>query len=88
MGLELGVILAYALGLILLYIIGSILVIPFKIIIKLIWNGIIGGITLLLVNLIAGIWGMGIVINPFNALIVGFLGIPGVILLIILQMIL
>ena len=88
MGFELGVILAYAFGLILLYIVGWILLVPLKFIIKLIWNGIIGGIMLLLVNLVGGIWGISIVINPITALIVGFLGVPGVGLLILLQYIL
>lgn len=88
MGLELSVILAYALGLILLYIVGWILLIPIKLIMKLIWNGVIGGIMLLLVNMIGGLWGMAIVINPLNALIAGFLGVPGVILLLLLQFVL
>ncbi|AKL97352.1 sigmaK-factor processing regulatory protein BofA [Clostridium aceticum] len=88
MGFELSIILAYAFGLILLYIVGWILLIPIKLIIKLIWNGVIGGAMLLLVNLIGGIFGITIVINPINALIAGFLGVPGVILLLILQYIL
>ncbi|SET02017.1 inhibitor of the pro-sigma K processing machinery [Natronincola peptidivorans] len=88
MGFELSVILAYAFGLILLYIVGWILLIPLKFIIRLIWNGIIGGIMLLLVNLIGGIWGISIVINPISAIMAGFLGVPGVILLLLLQYIL
>ena len=83
MGLELSVILAYAVGLILLYLIGWILVIPIKIIIRLIWNGIIGGIILFVFNIIGGFFNISIVINPITALIAGFLGVPGVILLII-----
>ncbi|TCQ02256.1 pro-sigmaK processing inhibitor BofA family protein [Serpentinicella alkaliphila] len=83
MGLELSVILAYAVGLILLYLIGWILVIPIKIIIRLIWNGIIGGIILFVFNIIGGFFNISIVINPLTALIAGFLGVPGVILLII-----
>ncbi|MCR2044262.1 pro-sigmaK processing inhibitor BofA family protein [Anaerosalibacter massiliensis] len=83
-----SVILAYAFGLVLLYLIGMLLVIPIKIIGKLIINGILGGIILFVVNLVGGIFGLSIVINPLNALIVGFLGIPGIILLLILQVIL
>lgn len=86
--MNFSVVLAYAFGLMLLYLIGMLLVIPIKIIIKLIINGILGGVTLLLVNLIGGLFGLHIVINPINALIAGFLGIPGVILLFILQAIL
>lgn len=90
MGLEIefGVILAYAAGLILLYFIGWILIIPIKYLVKLIINGVIGGILLLLVNLLGGFIGIHIAINPITAIIAGFLGVPGVILLIILQYIL
>lgn len=81
-------ILAFLFGLIILYIAGMLLVIPLKVIFKLIINGIIGGLTLFVFNLIGGLFGLGIAINPLNALIVGILGVPGVILLLILQVIL
>ncbi|WP_202709457.1 pro-sigmaK processing inhibitor BofA family protein [Sporosalibacterium faouarense] len=88
MGIELSVILAYVFGLILLYFIGWILIVPIKIIGKLIINGILGGIALIIVNFIGGFLNFSIGINPINAVIVGFLGIPGLILLIVLQIIL
>lgn len=84
-GIEYNIIIAYLLGLILLYIIGWFLVIPIKIIWKLIYNGIIGGIMLFILNLAGAFLGIHITINPLTALIAGFLGIPGVILLIIVQ---
>ncbi len=85
LGVEFNIILAYAFGLILLYIIGYILLVPIKWIIKLIYNGIIGGILLFLFNLIGGFWDISIAINPLTALIAGFLGVPGVILILILK---
>ncbi|ABR50840.1 sigmaK-factor processing regulatory BofA [Alkaliphilus metalliredigens QYMF] len=85
MGFELSVILAYAIGLILLYVVGWILLIPIKWLVKLIWNGIIGGIMLLMLNFIGGFWGIYLAINPVTALITGLLGVPGVILLLILK---
>ncbi|ARE89809.1 pro-sigmaK processing inhibitor BofA family protein [Clostridium formicaceticum] len=88
MGFELSIILAYAFGLILLYILGWILLIPIRLIIKLIWNGVIGGIMLFLVNLVGSVLGIAIVINPITALVAGFLGVPGVVLLLVLQYIL
>ncbi|MDD3840238.1 MAG: pro-sigmaK processing inhibitor BofA family protein [Clostridia bacterium] len=88
LGIKLTTILAYALGLVLLYFIGWLLFVPFKIVLKLIYNGIIGGIMLWLLNLVGGFFGLSVVINPLTALIAGFLGIPGVILIIILQFIL
>lgn len=81
-------ILAFLFGLVLLYIIGMLLVIPLKVIFKLIINGIIGGVILFLFNLIGGLFGLSIAINPLNAIIVGILGVPGVILLLILQVVL
>lgn len=78
----------YVIGLALLYIVGIILVFPVKKILKLIGNGIIGGLTLLLFNFVGKYFGLAIVVNPLNAIIVGFLGVPGVVLLLILQKIL
>jgi inhibitor of the pro-sigma K processing machinery len=86
--MGMNTILAYVLGLFLLYIIGMILVIPIKVIMKLVINGVIGGVLLFIFNLVGGLFGLGIALNPLNAIIVGFLGIPGVILLLVLQIIL
>lgn len=86
--IELGVIVAYAAGLILLYFVGWILIIPLRYLVKLIINGIIGGILLFLINLLGGFIGLHIAINPLTAIIAGFLGVPGVVLLIVLQYIL
>ena len=80
--------LAFIFGLFLLYIIGLLLVIPIKIIGKLIVNGLLGGLLLLFFNLIGGLVGLTLAINPVNAIIAGFLGIPGVILLLILKVVL
>ncbi len=86
--MGLNTIFYYAIGLVLLYILGIILVWPIKKIFKLIINGILGGITLLVFNFIGSFFGLGIAINPLNAIIVGVLGVPGVILLLIIQLIL
>lgn len=83
-----GTVGAYLIGLLLIYLLGMILVVPIKVLIKLLINGLIGGVVLFLFNLIGGIFNLAIVVNPLNAVIVGFLGIPGVVLLLILQMIL
>lgn len=86
--MDISTILYYGIGLFLLYILGLILVWPIKKILKLILNGIIGGILLFIFNLIGAYFGLGIQINPLNALIVGVLGVPGVVLILILQVIL
>ncbi|GFN35709.1 pro-sigmaK processing inhibitor BofA family protein [Tepidimicrobium xylanilyticum] len=81
-------ILAFAFGLFLLYIVGILLVIPIRLIVKLIINGVLGGILLLIVNLIGSFIGISIAINPLTAIIVGIFGIPGILLLLIIQYIL
>ncbi|MGI5840503.1 MAG: pro-sigmaK processing inhibitor BofA family protein [bacterium] len=86
--MEYGAIIAYIFGLLLLYIIGSILLIPLKLIIKLVYNGVIGGILLWLLNLVGQYFGLYIAINPITALVAGFLGIPGIVVLVILSYIL
>ena len=86
--MGMGTLLAFIFGLFLLYIIGLLLVIPIKIIVKLIFNGILGGIFLLLFNLIGGLIGLSLVVNPVTAITVGILGVPGLILLLILNQVL
>lgn len=90
MGLNIpfNIIIAYAIGLIALYLIGWLLLVPLKIILKFIVNGLIGGFILFLLNYVGKFIGVSIIINPITALIVGFLGIPGIILILLLQLIL
>ena len=88
LGIQLEAILAYVFGLVLLYFAGWLLLVPFKVIVKLIINALIGGVVLLLINLFGGGIGLQIGINPVTALVAGILGVPGVILMIILQLIL
>ena len=72
----------YALvGLALLYLIIKLLKWPIKLLI----NGIIGIVLLYVANFIGEYLNFYITINPITALIAGFLGIPGVILLLIFQ---
>ncbi|AEE95388.1 pro-sigmaK processing inhibitor BofA family protein [Mahella australiensis] len=86
--IQFSTILAFAGGLVLLYLVGWLLLVPLKIVWRLIYNGIIGGVVLWLLNLIGSYFGFTLAINPLTALIVGFLGVPGVILLVILKFIL
>lgn len=76
----------FAIGLV--YLLGTLLVMPIKIIVKLILNGIIGTVLLFVINIFSPFLGFSIAINPITALVAGFLGIPGVVLLIFLQFLL
>ena len=79
---------AYAVALLLMYALGWLLFVPLKYLWKLILNGVLGGLLLVVINLVGGLFGVTLAINPVTALIAGFLGIPGVSLLFLLQVIL
>jgi len=83
--LNINIIIAYAFGLFLLYLIARLLLVPLKILLRLLYNGLIGGVVLWVVNLVGGYFGLFIPINPITALVAGFLGVPGVVLLVLLQ---
>lgn len=76
---------AYFFGVVLLYMVGRVLFVPLKFIVRLIFNVLLGGASLWLLNIFGSSVGINIGINIVTALIVGLLGIPGLILLIILQ---
>lgn len=84
--MELSVIAAYAVGILAVCFIGKMFLMPVKIIWKLVYNGIIGGVMLWAVNLIGAYFDFSIAINFVSVLIAGFLGIPGVILLILFKL--
>lgn len=71
-----------------LFLILKILSLPMKLVFKLIINGIIGGIILFVINLIGAHFGFALLIEWWTAVIVGALGIPGVIIVIILTFLL
>lgn len=71
-----------------IFIVGKIFLYPIKKILKLVFNTIIGGFLIYIINLIGASFGFHIGLNIVTSLIVGILGIPGAILLIILELIL
>ena len=73
---------AYAFGIVLILLLGFFLVIPLKMVFRLVYNGLIGGVALWLINLVGAGFGFVLPITVWTALLVGFLGIPGVLLLI------
>lgn len=68
-----------------IFIIGKIFIVPIKVIMKLILNTILGAILLYIINIIGASFNFHIGINLVTTLVTGILGIPGVILLILLQ---
>ena len=70
---------SFIVGIIVLFILLRILSLPFRIVWKLITNIIVGALMLWVVNL----FGLGIDITFFKALIAGFFGVPGVLVVVL-----
>lgn len=78
--------LAFAAGVFLLWLICKILAVPLKIMWKLLLNAVIGALALLIFNFFGGLISFAIPITPVSALVAGILGIPGVIILAVIQL--
>lgn len=72
--------------LIVLYLILKILALPIKLIIKLLVNGVIGGIIIFIINLIGAAFNFALPLEWWSAILVGILGIPGAIILVLIQL--
>ncbi len=69
-----------------LFLFGRIFILPIKSILKLVLNSILGGLIIYLINIIGGLFAFHIGLNYITAILVGILGVPGAILLIVLKM--
>lgn len=79
--------LSFLVALIVLYIVLKIIATPVKIIIKLMINAFVGGVVLFLINLVGTSFGFVLNITWLTSLIVGIFGVPGVVLVILLQIV-
>ena len=79
--------LSFLVALIVLFLVLKIIAAPIKIIIKLMLNALAGGVVLFLINMIGASFGFVLDINWITSLIVGIFGMPGVILVILLQIV-
>lgn len=68
-----------------LFLFGRVLVVPLKTILKIVFNSILGGILIYVINLIGASYNFHIGLNIFTAIFVGILGVPGAVLLIVLK---
>lgn len=68
-----------------LYAVLKILRVSMSVIIKLLWNGVIGLVLLVIFNALGSLFNLNIEVNALNAIIAGLLGVPGIILLLILN---
>ena len=81
-------VLSFAIGLALLGLIGYLLLVPMRFMWRLLAGGVLGALALLLMNLLGSLVGFRVEINPFTAMAVGFLGLPGAALVAALQLLL
>ena len=87
MGLSVSweVVLYFALGMLLLYGVGWLLLVPLKKGLWFLFNSLVGGLLLWILSLLGEQIGFVAVVNPFSAILTGFLGIPGVGLVLVIQ---
>ena len=78
-------ILSFGIGLALLCLIGYLLLVPMRFMWRLVAGGVMGALTLLALNLLGRVAGFSVEVNPFTAMAVGFLGLPGAALVVALQ---
>ena len=69
-----------------IFLFGKIFIVPIKKILKLIINSILGGIVIFLINLIGANFGFHIGLNIFTSILIGLLGLPGAVCLIIVKL--
>lgn len=81
-------IIAYLSCICFLFLFGRIFVKPLKFILKLVLNSILGGLTIYLINIIGTSFDFHIGLNVFTSILVGLLGLPGAIFLIIVKLLL
>ena len=78
-------VLSFAIGLALLCLIGYLLLAPMRLMSRLVAGCVLGALALAVVNALGGLIGIHVEVNPFTAMAVGFLGLPGAALVIALQ---
>jgi inhibitor of the pro-sigma K processing machinery len=81
-------VIAYVVGLAVLYLIGWLLLVPLKFLSKLMLNALAGGVLLVIMSMVGGMFQLTVTVNVFTALLAGFLGVPGVVLVVVLPMLL
>lgn len=82
------VIVAYLFGILMVYILLRVLLIPARLMMRVLVHGVLGGIALALLNFVGQYWtavDLYVPINPVTAVTTGFLGLPGVLMLLILR---
>ena len=84
--MDTNTIISYIACICFLFIFGKVFILPIKTMLKLLVNSILGAIIIFIVNWIGVIFNFHIGLNIITSIVVGILGIPGAILLVILNL--
>ncbi len=88
MNLDINNVIAYLACMFFIFIFGKIFIVPIKTIIKLLIISILGGIIIVIINAICKVWKFHIGLNIITSIFVGFLGLPGAVLIMLIKLIL
>ena len=69
-----------------IFIFGKIFIVPIKKILKLVLNSVLGGVVIYIINVCGATFGFHLGLNIFTSIVVGLLGIPGTVALIIVKL--
>jgi inhibitor of the pro-sigma K processing machinery len=83
---DVGIILAYSAGIMLIFMVSWIFVKPLKFLGRLILNSLLGALFLMIFNYFGKYTGAYIGVNEVTALMLGILGIPGFIALLVVKL--
>lgn len=81
MGIPFEVIIAFATGFAVMALVGYLLLVPRRFLWRMAAGGVLGCIAILTINFFSGVTGFKIALNPFTALTIGLLGLPGALLI-------
>ena len=84
MKIPFELVLSFAIGLALMSFLGYLLLVPRRFLWRLASSAVLGAISLGIINVFSSLTGFSAAVNPFTSLIVGFLGLPGALLVVIL----
>lgn len=83
--LDINLVLAFFFGVLVIYILARLLYFPMRVFLRFLINALAGGLLLAMFNFFGAFWGVQIGLNVVTALVVGIMGVPGMILLLVLQ---
>ncbi|NLM46736.1 MAG: pro-sigmaK processing inhibitor BofA [Firmicutes bacterium] len=83
--IGLNTVIAVIFGFLVLYYLLRLLATPARLLLRVLLTGVVGAAVLFVFNFVAGFFGLALGINAVTSLIVGFMGLPGLVMLIVVQ---